>query len=369
MGRKGVTLKQISDACGLSLSTVSAALNNEDSRYNSRTIEHVRDVASQLGYRVNQQAKILRGAKSGLLGIIKSISLHQITSEIALYAGEAIHAAGFRFFSSDVFWHSGGLSRAIDVMLDAKVEGILIENQSSTTAETNAITDLVKNEMPVVIVEGHPLEGVPFVSTDHYEGFSRLATKLVVAGHKNIALAVSENDLSTVGHLNWRTSQAVRAVEDTTRRHSARMELAVMVGAQPSNIEEVYFAPGRRLIQKLVDQKSRSTAIIFVNDLFAVGALRACADLGIRVPEDLAIAACDNSAIAHNTLPRLTSIAVPTAEIGREAVRLLTDIILNKVSFSEPPRILLRPDIAIRESSGSKCKPTQTETFVSVGQR
>ncbi len=354
MGKKGVTLKQISDACGLSLSTVSAALNNEDGRYSLRTVEHVRNVAAQLGYRVNQQAKILRGAKSGLLGIIKSVSLHQITSEIAVHAGETIHAEGYRFFSSDVFRHSGGLERAIDVMLDAKVEGILIENQCANAIEAVAIANVVKNGTPVVLVEGNPLEDIPHVAADHYAGFSQLAAHLIAIGHEDIVLAISETDVSGTAPSNWRTGQAIRAVKDTAYRLSVRLELALMPREGNPDFESIYFSPGRKLIQKLAGQKSRPSAVIFVNDLFAIGALRACADAGISVPDDLAIVAYDNSAVGQNAIPRLTSVDVPAAKIGREAVKLLCDIIRNKASSGEPARLLLHPEVAIRESCGSK---------------
>jgi len=361
MGRSHVTLKQISDACGLSLSTVSAALNNADERYNAKTVEYVRDVARQLGYRANQQAQILKGASSGLIGIIKNISLHQITAEFAIYAGKAIQAAGYRLFSSDIFLGSGteGLIRSLDVMMDARVEGILIEDQKFSEGAGKAIADAMRNKVPVVLIEGYPFDGVPYVGADHYKGFCRIASHLVACGYRSIALAVSENDFASLkkdftvkGASNWRINEAVRAVNHVASKHGIKAELMAMPpsDAEPADLEEIYFASSRRFIQNLAGSATRPRAVVFSNDLFAVAALRACADEGLRVPEDIAITGCDGSAIGRHVIPRLTSIAIPTPDIAKEAVRLLTDLIQNKISIDAAPQILLPPTVAIHES-------------------
>lgn len=360
MSASQVTLKQIADACELSLSTVCAALNNGDDRYSKETVRYVRKVADRLGYRVNHQAKILRGARSGLLGIIKSASLHQSTAEMAIHAGDAIRATGYRFFSSDLYVNSSNLAHALDIMRDARVEGILIENQAYRSEYEILISKVIKGNIPIVLIDGYPFDGVPYVGPDYYKGFSELTSHFVQSGYRDIALALSEGDLAAVnenfttkGASNWRVNEAVRAVRDVTSRHRIKMEVMAMpANADSRELEDIYFSPGGEFIRNLAQFRSCPRAIIFINDLFAMAALRACVDAGLKVPDEVAIAGCDDSAIAHYTVPRLTSIAIPTSEMSRKAVRLLTDIIHKKTTG--PPRIFLPTKLAVQESCGGR---------------
>lgn len=355
MKARGITLKQISDTCGLSLSTVSAALNNSDTRYNAETVNYVRSVAKKLHYRTNLQARILRGARSGILGIIKSISLHQITADFAIHAGLAIGESGYRFFSSDVFAGSDGFSRSIEMMLDARVEGILVENQILDSGETEALKNLLEAGMPVVLIDGNPVESIPHVTTDYYQGFLDLFARLAERGCKNLALAATERDFAAESWgASWRTQEARRALEMISTQYAVDHELLAMPqNREATNLKELYFSPSEKLIHDLADRDAKPRAIVFVNDLFAAGALRACADAGIRVPEDLAIAACDGSALGQYTIPRLSSIKVPTAGIARKAVQLLTEQIQHQSARTKTPKILLPPEIRFQESCGT----------------
>lgn len=361
-----VTLKQIAEACGLSLSTVSAALNHSDGRYNAETVRHVREVASRLGYRVNQQAKILRGAPSGLIGIVKNISLHEVVTEFSVHAGEAIYEAGYRFFSSDISHEiltgSGGLSRSLEIMQDARVEGILIVSCTYNEKWEETISTVVRGKTPVVLIDGYPYDGIPYVGTDYYKGFSQLVRHFVNRGYRSIALAMSREDLASVnehfttkGAANWRVNEAVRAISNIARRQGIKMSLMAMpCDVDPSDLESIYFKPAEDFIHEVTRDGDGPRAIIFINDLFAMAALRACHDLGLKVPENVAVASCDGSAIAHYTVPRLTTLEVPAADVARKAVSLLTSLIRRKHPAGKESRILLPPKLRIRESCGGR---------------
>lgn len=357
-----VTLKQISDACGLSLSTVSAALNHTDGRYNAETVAYVRGVAERLGYRINHQAKILRGGRSGLIGIIKNISLHQVTSEIAIHAGAAIRGAGYRFFSSDLFVDSGGIARSLDIMQDMRAEGILIENLLYMGQTQNILETIIKNKTPVMLIDGYPYEGVPHIGVDYYKGFSELTQHFIECGYRDIALALSENDFASVkenfnakGAANRRVNEAVRAVQDVLSQHRMQMALMKMpANAESKELKDIYFSPGGQFIEEVTKSKKCPRAIIFINDLFAMAALRACVDNGVNVPGEIAIAGCDGSAMAQYTIPRLTSLEIPVSAMAREAVRLLVEMIDHKTPVTEVSHRRLAPKLVVQESCGGQ---------------
>lgn len=86
------------------------------------------------------------------------------------------------------------------------------------------------------------------------------------------------------------------------------------------------------------------------NDIQAIGALQAAKELGLRVPEDVSIIGFDNTILASVTSPPLTTVAQPIEELGHRAVDLLIEELKDK--RKEPQKIVLKPELVIRESAG-----------------
>jgi DNA-binding LacI/PurR family transcriptional regulator len=107
---------------------------------------------------------------------------------------------------------------------------------------------------------------------------------------------------------------------------------------------------GYQAARQLLEQPSRPTALLAINDLLAIGALRAAGDLGLRVPDDLSIAGYDDIPMAKYLMPRLTTASKEAARLGREAARLL----LARLRDPDRPRqeISIPSRLIIRESIG-----------------
>jgi LacI family transcriptional regulator len=106
---------------------------------------------------------------------------------------------------------------------------------------------------------------------------------------------------------------------------------------------------GMEITQSILKMDPRPTAIFCLNDLMALGALRAAAEAGCSVPQDLAVVGYDDLELAHFTNPPLTTIAQPKKEVGAQAISLLVDRISRK---SRPPsRLVLPPELIIRRST------------------
>ncbi|MEO6848152.1 MAG: LacI family DNA-binding transcriptional regulator, partial [Chthoniobacterales bacterium] len=118
------TLKAIAQEVGVSIQTVSCVLNRGDIRFSEETKKRIHEVAKRLNYRVNHQARSLVGAKSGMLGMMKSLGFSYDHLEAIVLAGQAIHKFGYGVLSCDIPWYKNGLARAVDAMLDSHVEGV-----------------------------------------------------------------------------------------------------------------------------------------------------------------------------------------------------------------------------------------------------
>jgi LacI family transcriptional regulator len=107
---------------------------------------------------------------------------------------------------------------------------------------------------------------------------------------------------------------------------------------------------GYQAALQLLQLPSRPTALIAINDLLALGALRAAADLGLHVPTDLSLVGYDDIPMAKYQVPRLTTVSKDAARSGREAVKLL----LARLRDPDRPRqeIRVQPRFIIRESTG-----------------
>ena len=92
------------------------------------------------------------------------------------------------------------------------------------------------------------------------------------------------------------------------------------------------------------------TALLAYNDLVAVGALRACREMGIRVPDELAIVGCDDVPLAALVSPGLTTVHIPTYNLGQRAMRLLLAMMGDEAA--RPAPIVVSPHLVIRDSSG-----------------
>jgi LacI family transcriptional regulator len=112
-----------------------------------------------------------------------------------------------------------------------------------------------------------------------------------------------------------------------------------------SDIEDGYAAA-----QRLLALPERPTAIVSINDLLAMGVLRAAADCGLRVPQDLSLVGFDDILMARYLTPRLTTASKDAVRMGREAVQL---VLARLQDPARPPQVIKLPtQFVVRESTG-----------------
>ncbi len=322
---KPLTLKDVAKATGFSASTVSAAFSaRPDPRYREETLVRVRAAAEKLGFRVNRQARLLRGGRSQTIMLLKNVTLQQMMAEVTMEVQAALEHESYQLISSDLVPKMNS-DRIRDTVADFKIDGIVLGNVAIGDYLRPVIDECRGKGIKVVSIEGYQAHEGRVFTGDYYQGYHDMMEHLVEAGCRHIALVVLEYDLNNP--FQWRTQQALAAFDASViRRRGVKGEVV----ANPTvefyrSLEKIYFDPGRLMMAELLKRKKRPDAVVFLNDLFAVGALRLCQEEGIDVPGELMLAGCDCTAIGQNITPTLTTLKLPYAEMCQRAVRALID--------------------------------------------
>ncbi len=323
-----VTQNQIATEAGVSRSTVQAVLSSTSaqSRISPQVREHVLAVATRLNYRPNRFAQAMRKGKSGLIGIINFGDLYELTERKVLAASEAIVREGYEPLVQESIWSSRG-SKGSDVsrevcrrMLESRVEGVLLVNPGGVFRQEH-LDQLLKAGIPVVTSGGAGLlQGVPDFVSDREWGYEQVARHLFGLGYRRLALIAMPD--SDVGAATARAAENF-GIEEMPPALWPLHHLP----ERPGPHQMLNFRVGKEAMTTLLAGPHRPEAVLCSNDEVAQGALTACGEAGVRIPDDLAVTGFDDFFSSEYGLVPLTTLTHPIAEISTKAVACLLELI------------------------------------------
>jgi DNA-binding LacI/PurR family transcriptional regulator len=331
-------MRDIAIAANVSQSTVSRVLNDVPTRVPiaAETRERVVQAARTLGYRPNPLARGLRGAPTMLLGaVVRDFSDPFFAGVIEALAVEAM-ARGYNV----VLGHAHG-------RLDEGIELTTVIETRHTDAvvllgdmqdQPRLLADLRGSVVPVVALwqGSSPLE-FPTADVDDRAGIILALDHLAGLGHRRIALV------------------SAQLPGDNPVRHDAFIEgMLARFGSIPeSYVQHVpnTLAGGEAAIAALAELPEVPTAVLATTDLVAVGVLHAADTLGLRVPDMLSVTGFDDILIAAHTVPALTTIRMPIAEIVGEGVRRAIQLSRDPSLSREPSVTRFEPSLVVRRST------------------
>jgi DNA-binding LacI/PurR family transcriptional regulator len=345
-----VTMKDIASATGVSRSTVSRILNDAPLQVPIavETRQRVQATARRLGYRPNPLARALRGAPTMLLGAI----VRDITDPFFGGAIEAVSSEARAHGYNIVLGHAHAQATeafALATMLEARqCDAILLLGDMGD--QPRLLDDLRAAHVPVVAMwQGSELDLTPAVNVDNRSGISTAVGHLRALGHRWIAFVGGR----PLGDIRERREAYVEAVS------------GMFSVVPPAYIQEVANTPadGEGALQVLMRLSPRPTAVVASTDVLAIGVLRGALAMGIRVPEELSVIGFDDIPFARFTMPALTTMRMPTAEMAGAAVELAIGGVRRTTGVDlgdderhgSVDRSLVRlfsPDLVIRESTG-----------------
>lgn len=317
------TIRDVAAAAGVSPKTVTNVLHDYP-HVRPQTRQRVQRAIAELDYRPNLIARQLKSGKTGFLALVVPEIEAPYFAELAARLSAAAHGFGFTVLLEPTMGDPGYEQKLLDGALARSVDGVLFSPLKVTADQLEARVD--RTPMVLLGERAYP-RGYYHVSVDSVAA-SRAGTEhLLGLGRRRIAVIGLEPVPGTA-------SLRLQGFSEALADHDLAPEpqFLVSVGAY-TRID------GKRAMQHLLGLSQRPDAVFCFNDLMAIGALQACREAGVRVPEDVAIAGFDNIAETMFSAPTLTTIAPDLDALVSEALRLLLGQLSGTVDEPRPVRI------------------------------
>lgn len=329
------TIRDVARQAGVSVATVSRVLN--DSGPVSRSArERVEEAAAALQYTPHGAARSLSTRRTTNLGVILPDLYGEFFSQVIRGMDTATRQAGYHLLLSGSHADEAEVSAALRAMR-ARVDGLILMSPEIPSEE---ICRVVPPGSPAVLVNSAVADDrFDTLNVDNRGGARAMVRHLAELGHGRIAL-IGGNESN----------------HDARERRAGYREALREAGVEwreewevPSDFTK---SGGYAAAQRLAALEYRPTAVFAANDSMAVGAMSAFQELGLRVPEDVAIGGFDDVPIARYVTPPLTSVRVDLAGLGARAVALLLAA-LKRDGSEASQHELAETTLVIRRSCGA----------------
>lgn len=331
-----VTIEDVAQRAGVSTATVSRVIAGKPYVRDALRIR-VLDAIQELNYRPSRVARSLRVQRSSIIGLIISDIQNPFFTSVVRAVEDVAQQRGFSVMLCNSDESADKEAAYIDLLLDEQVSGLIV---SPTATDSDIYRRLVEAAVPIVAIDRR-VQNTPMdmVVGDNIQAAFDVVSHLIENGYRRIGAVLGVPDASTGAERYEGYSRALHA-------HGIEVDPELVRQGMPRSDY------GHRLTQQLLMLSNPPDAIFTGNNLLTIGALRAIDELGLRVPEDVALAAFDEMEWMFLVKPALTVVAQPTYAMGKKAAELLLQRIADP---SRPPQeVLLQPTIKVHESSRAK---------------
>ena len=333
------TIKDVARVAGVSVATVSRALNGR-ANVTAQTRERVMGVVAQLRFVPSSAAQSMITRRTHTVGALLPDLHGEYFSELIRGIDLAARARGLHLLVSSSHGDAAEAAAALRAM-NGRVDGLLV---MSPHVNANFLWGNVPDDLPAVLMNTRVVGGRhSSFAVDNHGGASAMVRHLVERGHRDIAFVAGPDS-------NFEANERLRGYRD------AIAELL------PDVIEHVLQGDftqesGFRVGSQVVALTDRPTAVFASNDMMAIGCLSALNEAGLQVPRDIALAGFDDIPISRYMNPTLTTVRARITELGGLALERLASAI------EEPGRIsaqhqTLRADLIVRQSTTALSSPS-----------
>lgn len=334
-----VTIKDVAKRVGLSVTTVSRALNDFDD-VRAETKELIRRTATEMGYVPNTLAQRFQKRKTDTIGLILPTFGPRFSdpffSELLAGIGNKAANQGYDLLVSTRPPGEEELLAYRHMVQGYRVDGLVVVR---TRKQDERIEYLRSVKFPFVAfgrTEGEL--DFPFVDEDGIAGMRLVADHLVNLGHKRVACISSPPELMF-------TQFRFDGLQSRLQEHNTPLDPALIC------VGDLTQRSGYDQALELIHLPTPPTAIVAFNDLMAFGAMSAAQNSGLVVGRDISIVGFDNTPMASHSHPPLTTVDQPIYQIGSTVCEMLGHLIQGEPLKEE--YILLKPELIARKSSGT----------------
>lgn len=352
-----VTQREIAQNLGIHQTTVSAILSGKGERFPEEMHQRVKEAAKRLGYRPSASARALRGVRSGLIGVFhfgrskdtESNRLHELVS--------AIHHQGYSPLAmpmaSKIMWLQKDEVSACTVMLDARVEGLIISGFADDF-DLSQLERFREMRIPMVAVTGVKLPGIPLVAEDRAKALYDMTCHLIAQGRRKI-ICLHRWPTGIAGFSSVMAQAAAEGFRRAANEHHLTAQEAIFhlhPALTHSGINA--FQAGENVMREVWESGARPDAVICYDDSWAVGVYRYCQKHGIGIPDELAVVGFENQEIGSYLTPCLTTLSLPVKAMAAKTLEILTTAIRRPAGpKSTEESVLLPCELVVRESCGA----------------
>jgi LacI family transcriptional regulator len=329
------TIKDVARAAGVSVASVSRALNGHDS-VTDETRARILKAANDLRYVPHAGARSLITRRTDTVGVLLPDLHGEFFSELIRGMDIAARVSGRHLLISSSHGSASEAAQAI-LTLQGRVDGLLV---MSPHADTRMLAANLPEALPIVLMNTRIASGsYAALSVDNYGGAAAMMRYLVDGGYRRIAFIGGPAQ-------NFDADERLRGYRDALAAEHAVETIL------PGDFSE---ASGYKAGLELCARRDRPDAIFAANDMMALGCLFALTEHGLRVPDDIALAGFDDVPIARFDSPPLTTVRVRIVDLGRRAFeRLVAEIDGN----ADAARIneQLACELVVRQSTGKTAR-------------
>lgn len=300
------TIKDIAQAAGVSLATVSRVIN-DGPKVGNDTRAKVKAIMQELGYRPNANARALVTKRSSSLGVVIA-QLHDPFFALLAHGVEAVASKN----NVQILLSSGSITKetelkAIETLLEHRVEAMVVHSKA---IEDELLIELTKQVPGLVLINRFiPQIAGRCVWLDNIAGGKSMAEYVIRQGHKNLAVISSDYQIND-------PKQRLEGIRQAVSEAGLSLNSNMIEYASPDQ------EGGELAVQNLLATGAKFTALLAYNDAMASGAMAIMQDHGIAVPSQVSIVGYDDVLLAKYCRPKLTTLRYPIEMMAAKAAEL-----------------------------------------------
>ncbi|MDC6166140.1 LacI family DNA-binding transcriptional regulator [Paucibacter sp. XJ19-41] len=329
------TIKDVAALAGVSFTTVSHVLN--DTRpVSADARRRVLAAVEEIGYLPSAVARSLRKSETKIVGVLVPTVNNPFVAERVCGVEDCCRLAGSSVFLCNSDNAPKRQQQSMRTLLEKRIDGLLL----SSAGDAASLARIFKlATVPSVTVDRLvPGARADRVSVNNADGAYKAVKHLLDLGHRRIACISGPAEFEVTAERvdGWRRAQLDRGITP---------DEGLLIESDFSS------AGGYEAARRLLRAQAGITALFASNDMMALGALRAAAESGLKVPQQLSIVGFDDIELSGFVYPALTTVGCSIKELGREAARVLVDRIENPAAPLKD--VLLTPRLVVRESTSA----------------
>ena len=306
-----MTIKDLANQTGYSVGTISRVLNNQPN-VSEKARKAVLEAANACGFQLNTNAQQLKQQRSNNILVLVKGSSNQLFGSLVEAIQRRVAGSPYHLVVDYMDEDHNEVLRAVQLCREKKPQGMVFLGGN----RQNFLADFQRIDVPCVLITSDasalPFKNLCSVCCDEELAVKQTMERLIRMGHRSIGVIGGYLDRS-----------------DTSRRrfegcHAAFLENGIAFDSKRDYASARFsYAEGYRAAKELAASRKQYTAVFCMADVMAMGAIRALADSGLRVPEDVSVVGFDGLPIGEFIVPRLSTVSQSVEELARRGIELL----------------------------------------------